>query len=120
MTAVQLGIDTEATFDAARQLSLTEAAKLLRGRGGKAPSVDTLRRWANPNRGCRVGELQLLLPTVRVGGEVLTMPEWVQAFAKMRARLGVRKVLPPVARPARQRAAAQRRATERLKAAGIG
>lgn len=115
---VQLGIDTESTFDAAQALTMVQAARLLRGRKGN-PHPDVMRRWASPLRGCRVGPLQLLLPVVKVGGVLLTMPAWVEAFGRMRARLGRRQAAKQ-ARPAGRRAAAHRRAEARLDAAGIG
>jgi len=67
------------------------AARLMRGRGGRAPSVETVRRWAGPKRGCypqgRQGP-QLVLMTIRMNGELLTLPEWVEAFEEARFRLG--------------------------------
>lgn len=119
MTTVNLGIDLEADFDLATAIELTEAAPLLRGRSGN-PHPDVLRRWANPKCGCQVGTLQLVLPTVKVGGRLLTMRRWVEAFERMRARLGQRSPVASLPRTPKRRAAAQRRAEEELKRAGIG
>ena len=91
-TPVSLGIDLQATFDERQALTMADAARLLRGRRGN-PAVAVLRRWASPKRGCRVGQLVLLFPAIKHGGQLLTMPAWV---------------------------AAQRRAEERLRQAGFG
>lgn len=106
-------------IDISRAIGLTEAAKLMRGRGGKSPSVETIRRWANPKKGCwpagKEGP-QLLLRTVRYNGELVTLPEWVQEFERLRVALGLREPLPPSERPRpmRSRMAAHRRAEEAL------
>ncbi len=103
-----------------RALSLAEAAALLRGRGGKRPSLCTVRRWANPRRGCKVpGRPEpVILTTVRCGQDVLTLPEWVEAFS--RARVSSRPAQPPaVERPPLARSVAARAAAARLDRAGI-
>lgn len=97
-------------FDMARAITMRAACKMLRGRvkrrvlhGQKILnvtrlSVDVARRWANRKRGWKVklaalgGPVEIwtmYLPAVKVGGELLTMPEWVQAFERARARLSV-------------------------------
>lgn len=113
-------------LDLTRAISLTEAAKLMRGRGGKRPSVETVRRWANPKKGCwpqgrGEGRRQLLLRVVRLNGEMLTSETWVRDFELARARLGARPQPDPrlQLRTPRQREAAQRRARERLARDGI-
>ena len=80
-------------IDLTDAIGLSTAAKRMRGRGGKAPSVETVRRWANPRRGCfpqGKGGPRLVLATIRMSGELLTLPEWVEAFERDRARLGRR------------------------------
>lgn len=117
---LQIDIDD---FDRAKAVSLTEAAKLMCGKGGKHPSVETLRRWANPERGCRPsgpdGD-RIVLPTVRLGGELLTMPAWVEWFEQMRVRLGARTVIKPeLPQTPGQRLRAQAQATARLDREGV-
>lgn len=67
-------------------IGLADAARLLRGRGGKHPHVQTVRRWANAKRGCRSapGVKPVVLRTVRVGSEVLTTAAWVREFEQAR------------------------------------
>jgi hypothetical protein len=82
-----------ATFDASRAINLRDAIRsgILNIRG-KRPSLQVTQRWANPNRGCMpIGDAgpRLVLPTVQVGRERLTMPEWVEAFVRERAALMV-------------------------------
>jgi hypothetical protein len=116
---VELGIDPETTFDSRRAVNLIGAAKLMRGVGGKHVHKDVVRKWAAT--GCKVGGQLLFLPSVKMGRERLTMPEWVEAFESARVRLGLRAV--PVPRPAarsnRSAAAAQRRAERELAALGM-
>jgi len=69
-----------------RAISLTEAAKLLRGRGGKSPHVMTVRRWADPKRGYRAGGSPVVLRAVKIGPDVVTLPEWVAEFEAARVR----------------------------------
>jgi hypothetical protein len=108
-------------IDLGQAIGLAEAARLMRGRGGKAPSVETVRRWANPKRGCwpqgKEGP-QLILLTARVNGELLTTEAWVKAFEDRRLQLGMRQPPAPQGRPPSRRAAAHRRAEERLREAG--
>lgn len=114
-------VDVE--VDLSRAIGLAAAAKLMRGRGGKPPSVESVRRWANPKRGCRPRGKdgpQVLLMTIRVSNELVTLPEWVQAFEAKRAQLGLRgaqPAAPPVSDRTRQ--AENRRADEVLARAGI-
>lgn len=91
------GVDP-ATFHLAAAIGMPAACLLLRGKGGKPPHVNVARRWANARRGwrvkvddgLRVAEYRLRLLVVKVGGELLTLPTWVAAFERARARLGVR------------------------------
>lgn len=92
-------------YDEAKSIGMQEARKLVRGKGGRPPSLEGFRRFANPLRGCRPlgpGGPLIVLPTVRVAGELRTMPQWVAAFSKARAEAtrrdrishAVRKKLP--------------------------
>lgn len=106
----------------AEALSLTEASKMLRGRGGKPAAIETIRRWANPNKGCRPAGKDgpvLILHTVRVNGELLTRREWVEAFEAERLRLGDRQPTGPVSRTPAKRAAGHRRAEKLLDEMGV-
>ena len=110
---------TEEVFDVSQAIGLAEAAKYMRGRGGKKPSVETVRRWCSLTKGCSVGGKVLILHAVRVNGELLTMPGWVEAFEAERIRMGDRQPQAPLCRTPRQREAGMRRARERLTADGI-
>lgn len=77
--------------DTKRLISLTEAAKLIRGKGGKRAHVASVRRWASPKRGYRPrGSLAapIVLRTVRIGPDVCTLPEWVEEFERARLEAG--------------------------------
>lgn len=138
------GVAAGAGDGAGNWISMSEAAELMRGRGGRKLNVETVRRWANPKRGCRPlgneGPV-LLLQTARVNGYLVTTREWVLDFESERVRLGMRQggVVPAggdgaaasagvSARTAagagaptrRQHVAAHRRAVERLARDGIG
>lgn len=110
------------TVDVSRMMTLGDAAKLLQGRGNKRPCLETMRRWANPKRGCRVAGNTVILCTVRVGRDLLTMKEWVEAFDAARIKAGIRAEIPEAALPRSpaKRKAAHRRAERVLDAAGIG
>lgn len=111
-------------IDMDKAIGLADAAKLMRGRGGRAASVETLRRWANEKRGCRpqgpTGP-QLVLQTIRLGGELLTTPEWVKAFEMERLRLGVRagRTMPAPERSPAKRERAQKKARKKLQRIGV-
>ena len=88
MHLVDLGIDL-ATFDRQRAVTLTQAAKLMKGRKGHIHR-EVILRWANPRRGYRPSGPRgptLILPIVKVEGLRLTMAEWVLAFEAMRKQL---------------------------------
>lgn len=103
-TVVLPGVNLD-DFDPAQAITLTQAANMLRGRRLKrlvngrdlthTPHVhlNVARRWANPRRGWKVrledGEYTLRLPAVKMGGELLFMAAWVEAFERARARLSV-------------------------------
>lgn len=84
-----------AELDPARALSMSAAAALLRGRGGRHANVAVVRRWAG-HKGWKVplvdekGRVETWvcrLPSARLGRELVTMPEWVAWFERMRVRL---------------------------------
>ena len=109
LTASQLG----------RLMGIAEAAGLIRGRNGQPPHVATLRKWADPNRGYRSRSgVVVVLRTVKVSGNLLTLEEWCEEFERARIRAGKRE-LGPKPRPKRTREAAQRRAKEWLDAHGV-
>lgn len=110
-------------FDLSQAIGLTDAAKLMHGRGGKHPSIESVRRWGNPRRGCfpagKDGP-RLLLETRRINGEILTMAAWVAEFEQARARMGVRPVdTRPAPRSSKQRERAYRKAEASLEAKGV-
>lgn len=112
-------------FDLAEAMGLAAARKLMRGRGGRPPAVQTVRRWANPARGCYPagkGGPRVVLQTRKVSGEVLTTAAWVEAFERERAVLGAREAPRelPRARSDRRRIRDLRLADEGLDAAGVG
>jgi hypothetical protein len=111
-------MDTD--FDLKEAISLTQAAKMLRGRAGRARCLATLRRWANSRRGWRPhgGAQQVLLQVVKLNGELLTMESWVTEFRDAQVA-AARRELPPGLRTSRQREAAHRRAEEYLDRGGI-
>lgn len=107
-----------------RAIGLAEAARRMRGRGGRPPSTSTVRRWADPRQGYRpqghTGQ-PIVLRTLRVGQDLATLPEWIEEFELSRERLGAVVILPLPVRgvPARTRNAAHRRAEQALDEAGI-
>lgn len=106
-----------APYDPARSLGVREAAQLLRGRGNRlGVSHEAVRRWCRVGSNCR-GET-VVLPSARIGQELRIMPEWIEWFELRRAEKGMRTA-PVLARPARSRRAAHRRADERLRLAGM-
>ena len=105
-----------------RLIGLAAAAKLVRGRWGGPPNLGTVRGWARDGyrpAGWR-GE-PAVLRTVVMGRDYLTLPEWVEEFARERLRLGQLARRPPLVEPApRTRKASIRRAEAALDRAGIG
>jgi hypothetical protein len=84
---------TPEPFPLGQAIGLSEAARLVRGRGGRPACVETLRRWANPKRGCRpAGKCgpKLVLKTHKLNNEILTLPQWVREFEQDRAADGER------------------------------
>lgn len=103
-------------------ITLTDAAKLMRGRAGRRPSIDSIRRWASVRKGCRPSGQEgpvVYLQVVRVNGELLTTAEWVHEFERERVRLGARERPPFLGRTDRQRERAYKRACARLDAEGV-
>lgn len=93
---VNLGIDFQGTFRPEEAVTLREVAKLLRGRRGRL-NLDVCRRWAV--RGCHpAGERGplLILPTIKWNGIRMAMPEWIEAFERVRIQLASSL---PIARP---------------------
>lgn len=122
MDVIELGIDLD-SYDDVRSIGMREARALVRGRGGSA-ALEVVRRWASPHRGCRpLGDAGpvLVLPAIKVSGQLRTMPEWVEAFERKRQELGRRRPTPtPRQRPARSREAGHRRAERSLDREGVG
>lgn len=106
----------ETNFDLAQALTMTQAAKLIRGRGGRRPHIDVIRRWCNPLKGCMVGERRAVLRSVRVGGEILTMPQWIEEFQQARVLVYDPRRIPITDK---KRAQSVARALARLDAEGI-
>ena len=76
------------TFDHARAWTLRDAANSGKlNVYGKHPSVQMVQRWAMKH-GPR-----LILATVRIGRELFTMPEWVDAYvlARTAAQIGCKR-----------------------------
>lgn len=112
-----------AVIDLTGAIGLAEAARLMHGKGGKPPSVVTVRRWANPKRGYRPRNHPgpaLVLHTVWLNNELVTLPEWVRAFEDARLRAGDRQQAAPLARPPVRREKAHARAASALAKDGIG
>lgn len=106
-----------------RAIGLARACELLRGREGRPPALATVRGWARPGEGYRPrgwrGE-PVVLRTVVVGRDYLTLPEWVAEFERERLRLGQLARQGPPAAPARKAQAMHRRAEAALDEAGVG
>ncbi len=109
-------------IDLDQAIGMGQAASMMMGkRGRRGVHVDTARRWANPLKGCPLpGGDTAVLATVRWCGDLLTLPEWVEAFERRRAAgLVVTKARCQAARPARARKAAQRQAGQVLDRMGV-
>jgi hypothetical protein len=110
-------------FNLAEAISLTDASHLMRGRGGKGPAVETVRKWCNPRRGCfpagKDGP-RLVMRSLKINGEVVTTRAWVAEFERERVRLGARQVAEvlPIPTP-KQRKKQQERNAKALDEAGI-
>src|SRR5262245_3592761 len=118
---VQLGIDVLSEFDPAAALDLAEASRLIPGRRrGERAALAVVQRWANPRRGCPTRGGRVVLPTVMIGGQRLTLAAWVEAFQRARVWLGTTTVTaPPAGRTERQGRAGHRRACDELGRAGF-
>jgi hypothetical protein len=106
-----------------RVMTLSQAAKLMRGRDGKHPHITNVRRWANPRRGWRAPDGTVhVLRCAKVSAQLVTLPEWVRAFELVRMGESdkARRAAGPMPRTPTQRAAAARRANARLDKRGVG
>jgi len=75
-------------FDPEKALSLKACRGRMRGKGGKRPHVETLRRYVTA--GCKLpGGRLVKLKAVRHAGEWLTMPAWLTDFERARALGGM-------------------------------
>lgn len=109
-----------ASFDLSRAIGLAAAAREMRGRYGRAPSIKTVYRWADPARGYSAAGTPVVLETRRVNGELLTMPEWVEEFEQRRGELGARRPAATLPRTSKQRVKAVERADASLDEARVG
>ena len=74
-----------AELDRAKALTLREIRSqfCVKGPTGQRISLDSLRRWASPKKGCHpIGPSGpvVILPLLKVGGGLLAMPQWVSWF----------------------------------------
>lgn len=100
-------------------LGLPEAAKLLRGARGKPASADVVRRWITVGVRIPGSQERLRLRASLVGGEWLTLPQWIREFERKRLELGEYKPPERIERPARERKAAVKHAQKQLERHGI-
>jgi hypothetical protein len=105
-------------------VGMQDAAKLIRGKGGKHCSVRVLYRWSNPDKGyrprMRPDVPAVILQTVIVNGERLTTKQWIEEFERARVAAGVPRKIPASERTRSKRSfdAAQKRAGKTLDAMG--
>ncbi len=105
-------------------IGMSQAAKLIRGKGGKHCSVRVLYRWSNPNKGYRPRGMQtapaVVLQTVIVNGERLTTKQWVEEFERARVAAPRPRKVPASEKTRSKRSfdAAQKRAGKTLDAMG--
>lgn len=81
-------------LDLGLAMGLSTARLLLRTREGRHPSVDTLRRWADPTQGCKPAGRNGPTIYLRVQaheGVLLTCREWVEEFDRLRQELGAKQ-----------------------------
>ncbi len=82
-----------ATFDEAKAITLRAAANSGRlSQKGRRPSIQMVQRWANRKRGFKPVGLNgptIYLATVKTARELLTMPEWVDAFVSESQRIRI-------------------------------
>lgn len=105
-----------ADIDLAKAIGLRQAQQILRGRSGRPPCLDTVRRWVT--QGSSVRGQKVILRSVLLGGERLTTPEWVEEFQRARLRGGRKFVIEPSRTPARREKAA--RAAMKRMGLGLG
>lgn len=83
------------TNDLKNAIGLSGARLLILNADGTHPSVETLRRWANPTQGCKPAGRRgptIYLRSFQHHGYVLTFPEWVQEFERQRQELGAKQM----------------------------
>lgn len=109
-----------------RAITLTQALPHLRGRAGRTPSIDTVRLWARASHGWHGPDGSVVvLKTVLLNQQLLTLVEWCEEFdlarirANQRARQARAEVAESLPRTPRRRAAAHKRAEERLRKKGV-
>lgn len=91
-------------------LTLTQAAKLIKGRTGKGVDVNTIWRWCM--KGLRNG---IRLKSVLVGGQRYTTRQWLQEFITLRTATAEPPTSsPPAYRTPNEREKAAQRATKEL------
>lgn len=105
-----------------RGVTLAEAAKYLRGRNGKTVHITSIRKWASPSVGWKAPDgSRVVLKTIDLNAQLLTLPEWCEEFDLARARANdrARQAKPKgPARTSRQREAAAKRAMDQLNKSG--
>lgn len=104
-------------YDHAAALPLKQARKLIVNHEKQPVHPEVMRRWTRQGR--HVGTWLVVLPSRKVGGVVMVMVQWVEAFRRACERLGERRPAIPAGRPARSRKAAARQAGRELDRAGI-
>lgn len=111
-------------FDFDKSLTVRQAAKLLKGRGGRSAHLESVRRWIS--KGCRPGgegAPLLKLKAVWSAGQWLTCVEWIREFQVEMAREGARRrdrpQPPPLGLPERSRRAAFKRSQRILASMGM-
>ncbi len=74
------------SLHAGEYLPLIDAAKLLRGKGGRqAPCIRTMRRWIT--RGVLSRGRRVYLQAVKINGHFATTREWVEEFNEVRIEI---------------------------------
>jgi hypothetical protein len=116
MSIIPMAGPEPCSIDLSKAIGMAEAAALVRGMGGRAPHVETMRRWAT--KGVRVNGELVRLRTIKLNSERITLPEWVRAFEEERLRLAMAQA--PVSRTEGEARAAHERAEVELAARGVG
>jgi hypothetical protein len=74
-------------------IPLAEARLLLRGRGGRPPSLTTVYRWAKAGCRPRADLPAVVLRTQYLGPDLGTRREWIEEFEKLRDQLHLKEVI---------------------------